>query len=292
MSRLDLLSLSDFGKKNAEQNAARALELDQLWRARSMPQTLKGARVGLIAELPGWRNPSACALGVAEMGGTCITVPAGFEGSETVEDLAGYLDNWFDLVAVRTPSLSRLSQFAHALDAPVMNLRTNDNHPCEVLGDLAFVLSRRGHWNGLRVAVVGAYGNIVRSWFEAASVLPIEVVQVAPSGFQYSGPDFEDGLATTDDMQVVRDCDLIVTDCWPPNSDPTERQRFLDYRIDADLLDGCRNDVLFVPCPPVTRGEEVSGDAITHPSCMATPAKAFLLHAQNAYLEQALQDLR
>lgn len=290
MSSFDLLTLTEFGAQNAERIAERSLELGRLWRARTMPQALQGARVGLIAELPGWRNPSACSLGVAEMGGTCVTVPAGLEGAEAVEDLAGYLDNWFDLIAIRTPSLARLSQFAQTVKAPVMNLRTNDNHPCEVLGDLAFVLSKRGHWDGLRVAVVGAYGNIVRSWFEAAKVLPIDVVQVAPSEFLYAGGEFGGSVATTDELRAVHDCDLIVTDCWPPNAKPAERQRLLDYRIDAALLDGCRADVLFVPCPPVTRGEEVTGDAMNHHSCVATQAKAFLLHSQNAYLEWALQD--
>ena len=46
------------------------------------------------------------------MGAIAVRVTAKLEGAETVEDLAGYMDNWFDLLAVRAPKLSRLNAFA------------------------------------------------------------------------------------------------------------------------------------------------------------------------------------
>ncbi len=285
MKQFDLLSLSDLHQPVVEQLAARAIELEKCWNLRTMPQTLRGARVGSITELPGWRNPTALALGVTAMGGTNVSVAAMLEGSETIEDLAGYMDNWFDLLAVRTPSLSSLRAFADALNAPVMNLRTNDNHPCEVLGDLSFVLSKRGSWDDLRVAMVGPAGNIARSWFEAAETLSIEVVQVAPQNLLFSDAECGTRQSATDDPRVIEDADLIVTDCWPSSQSPEERDALASFRINAALLDRCRPDVFFIPCPPVTRGEEVTADAMRHPRCLATSAKAFLLHAQNAFVE-------
>ena len=284
----DLAALTDLDAPIIEALAERAIALEAAWRARDVPQTLVGARIGSIAELPGWRNPTALALGMAAMGGACVTVTARLEGAESVEDLAGYMDNWFDLLAVRTPDLARLRRFADALRAPVMNLRTNANHPCEVLGDLAFALRERGSWDGLRVAMVGPAGNIARSWAEAASVLPIEVVHVRPPTHAF-GPDDPGGaIEGTDDIGAIESANLIVTDCWPPGASATDAPAFARHRITADRLARCRPDVLFVPCPPVTRGEEVSDDAIEHPRCLATPAKAFLMHAQNAFVERAL----
>lgn len=288
IKNIDLLSISDVDQATLEQIAARAVELGQYWENRDMPQALVGARIGIIEELPGWRNPTALALGVAQMGGTAVKVTARLEGAETVEDLAGYMDNWFDLLAVRTPNLSRLRGFADALKAPVMNLRTNDNHPCEILGDLAFVLAKRGSWDGLRVAMVGPVGNIARSWFEAAEVLPIEVVQVAPTELLFPASDCKNRSSTTVDPKMIKDADLIVTDCWPAGLDDEARAGLAAFRIDADLLEQCRDDVLFVPCPPVTRGNEVSSCAMRHPKCQATAAKAFLMHIQNAFVESSL----
>jgi len=35
----------------------------------------------------------------------------------------------------------------------------------------------------------------------------------------------------------------------------------------------------------VTRGQEVTAEAMVHPLCQSRAAKAFLLHAQNALME-------
>jgi ornithine carbamoyltransferase len=51
------------------------------------------------------------------------------------------------------------------------------------------------------------------------------------------------------------------------------------------VLDRLREDAIFLPCPPVTRGQEVTAEAMEHPLCRSRAAKAFLLHAQNALME-------
>ncbi len=239
-------------------------------------------------ELPGWRNSTARDLGVAEMGIVCVRVTAKLEGAEPIEDLASNLDYWFDLLGVRTPDLARLRAFADALDAPVLNLRTNDNHTCEILGDRAYVLPQRGTWHGLQVPMVGPAGSIARSWIEAAAVPPIEVIEVEPKRFQFSPGDLLQRFAATDHIRVLEDAELIVTDCWPAEAADDARQQLAAQQITAGVLDGCRPDVVFVPCPPVTRGQEVSADAMQHPRCLATPAKAFLMHIQNAFVESSV----
>jgi ornithine carbamoyltransferase len=80
----------------------------------------------------------------------------------------------------------------------------------------------------------------------------------------------------------LRDADVIITDCWPNGAHDDQLAR---YRISAALLDTCRRDAIFLPCPPVTRGQEVTADAMGHATCQSTVAKAYLLHAQNALLE-------
>lgn len=284
----DLLSLAELEAHRIESLAERAIALGRHWNARSMPQSLRGMRIGMMCELPGWRNPTALALGVAEMGGACVKVNAGLEGAETVEDLALYLGNWFDLIAVRTPSLQKLRRFATALRAPVMNLRTNDNHPCEVLGDLAFTLSQRGGWEDLCVAMVGPAGNIANSWREAATVLPINVVQVTTDEFAISSGQRPDRMSVSSELRAIEEADLIVTDCWPAGLSPEQQRDIGRFRITSDILDRARPDVLFVPCPPVTRGEEVSDAAMIHPRCLAIVAKSYLMHVENAFAETAL----
>jgi ornithine carbamoyltransferase len=262
---------------------ARAGVLATAWTERRMPQSLQGKRVGLIVDDGGWRNTAAFDLGVQAMGGICVQLPISFNTREATEDLAGYLDNWFDLLVVRTKLLSTLQQLAASADAPVINARTQSNHPCETLGDLAYVHSKRGSIDGLKVVGVAPDANILRSWVEASICLPIKVAQVYPAQWHVNEPRLlNPNFAISTDPREIVDADVILTDCWPTGADQAELAAF---RISASLLDKVRPDAIFLPCPPVSRGQEVTADAMLHPLCQSNTAKAFLLHAQNALLE-------
>ncbi|TVR09580.1 MAG: ornithine carbamoyltransferase [Salinarimonadaceae bacterium] len=278
-----LLRLNDHSRTGLEAALDRAVSLAAAWEAREMPRTLAGARVALIVEERGWRNPVAMALGARAMGAAIETLPQGLFGAEAPEDLGPYLANWFDALAVRAPDIVWLEALADAFPGPVLNLRTRANHPFEVLGDLAFLRSLGRGPAGLRVAVVAPRGNILASWAEAADALGIAVTQVFDADFHLDGP--RGGLAATHDMEAIADADVIVTDCWPRHEPP---RAFPAFRVTAAILDRCRDDVVFIPCPPVTRGEEVDAAAMRHPRQMAYRAKAFLMHVQLAFLEGAL----
>ena len=285
----DLLTLDQLTAREVEGIARRAIELSGHWSDRTMPKSLSGYRIGLIADLPGWRNPTALMLGATEMGAQCVEVTASLEGKEALEDLAGYFGNWFDSLAVRTPSLGKLHRFAKGFPGAVLNLRTNDNHPFETLGDLAFVLHRRGAWQDLKVAVAAPAGNILQSWIEAARALPITVTQVAPASLFASMENETGSVFTSVRPDPLLDADVIVTDCWPKQVNQDTATQLEQLQITAALLEKCRPDVIFLPCPPVTRGQEVSADAIDHSKCLVQPAKAFLMHVQNAFLEFSLR---
>lgn len=279
----DFLEFHDLSPELVRAILDRAAELAEAWRERRMPQSLAGRRIALIVDDGGWRNTTAFDLGTQAMGGLCVHAPVSLGGREAIADLAGYLDNWFDLIIVRTRELASLRELAADAKAPVINARTRSNHPCETLGDLAYVRSRRGGIEGLKVVGVAPDANILRSWIEASISLPIEVVQVYPERWHVrdpalANPNFRIGT----DMRELEDADVILTDSWPGGAEAGE---VAGYRISAAILDGCRPDVTFIPCPPVIRGQEVTADAMVHAACHSSVAKAFLLHAQNALME-------
>ncbi|ARO24007.1 aspartate/ornithine carbamoyltransferase domain-containing protein [Rhizobium sp. TAL182] len=263
----------------------RAGQLAKHWADRTMPQSLLGKRVGVIVDDTGWRNTAAFDLGVKAMGGVCVQPPISFNTREATADLAGYLDNWFDLLVVRTKELATLQELAAVMDAPVINARTKLNHPCETLGDLAYIKSVRGSLEGLKVVGIAPDANILRSWVEASKSMPIRVVQVYPEPWHVAdanllNPNFE----ISRDIRHAFDADVIITDSWPKDARENE---LVEYQVTATLLDKGRRDLIFLPCPPVARGQEVTADAMLHPACQSRPAKAFLLHAQNALMEWA-----
>jgi len=133
------------------------------------------------------------------------------------------------------------------------------------------------------VAVVAPKGNILQSWIEAALVLPIHVTQISHPSF-YANESTE-RFSKMDDLSALYEADVIITDCWqaPANVEPLGK-----FRVTAKMLDRCA-EVAFIPCPPVTRGQEVSAGAMGHPNCVARAAKDYLLHVQNAVLENLLR---
>jgi len=80
--------------------------------------------------------------------------------------------------------------------------------------------------------------------------------------------------------------DVVYTDCWPKIGEPSEiKAAFLPYQVDGLLLERMNPKGFFLPCPPVTRGQEVSTDAMNSPLCLDYAAKEFLLYTQNAIME-------
>lgn len=283
----DLLRLDDLCGDDLLAILSRAQLLATDWAGRKMPQSLARRRVALAVGDDGWRNTTAFDLGVQAMGGICVHAPIRLGGEETTPDLATYLDNWVDAIVCRTQEIADLEALAEAADAPVINARTRWNHPCETLGDLAYHMQQHGELggidHGIKVAAVAPDANILRSWIEIAAVLPIEVVQVYPAPWQvkHMRPG-HDRFQVATALDEVLDADIVITDCWPADADA---EALSDYRVTAAVLDRLPAKTSFIPCPPVTRGQEVSASAMEHPACRAVTAKAFLLHAQNAALE-------
>jgi ornithine carbamoyltransferase len=270
--------------------------LHDQWGFGQLPRPLNGKAIALIWDAEGFRNRVAFELGIPALGGIAVQIPGRLDERESIEDVTTYLNNWFDAIVARTKSHRHMQRLAAAARIPVVNARTDYNHPCEILGDLAYLRARKGRLEGIKVAFVGEATNLCHPWFEAAARLPIQVVQISPEGYQIE-PDLlaelrQDAageLSVTSDLRTgLREADVVYTDCWPARRNESERQHiqelFMPYQITKENLAWAAVDVLFLPCPPVHRGEEVSEDAMQSAACCVYEAKEYLLHAQNAIL--------
>ena len=115
---------------------------------------LRRRRIALIWDASGFRNRVAFELGIAELGGVSVEVPGCLDERELIEDVVRYLDNWFDAIVARTATHEHMLRLAQSAQVPVVNARTSFNHPCEILGDLAYLRKQRGDLDGLRVAFI------------------------------------------------------------------------------------------------------------------------------------------
>lgn len=294
------LSLLDYSSQALTAVLDRADGLRLLWQQGQMPQSLQHKQVGLWFLGQGFRNRLAFEIGAKAMGAVVSYIPGELGIHEPLEDVGHYLRNWYSLLVVRAKNHADLRFLAESAGIPVINARTDFSHPCEVMGDLQFIRQRRGTLDGLKVVFMGELTNLCMSWCEAAARFPIEVTQIAPEG--YLAP--SELLTTLNAGAVGRidvgtnldaaleNANLIYTDCWHKTSDPAEaqmiRRLFLPYQISTAHLARLGEDGLFLPCPPVTRGQEVSDEAMQSPLCLNYEAKDYLLHAQNAILEMVI----
>ncbi|KQV79978.1 hypothetical protein ASC90_25590 [Rhizobium sp. Root1220] len=137
--------------------------------------------------------------------------------------------------------------------------------------------------DSLKVVGIAPDANILRSWVEASKSMPIKVVQVYPERWHVTDPTLINAnFEVSQDVRHVFDADVIITDSWPTNAHDGE---LIDYQVNLSMLNECKSNAIFLPCPPVSRGQEVSVEAMQHNVCQSRPAKAFLLHAQNALME-------
>jgi ornithine carbamoyltransferase len=289
------IEITDFTTEELSNILDRADELQKCWQTNSMPQSLVGQKIALWFFGNGFRNRVAFEIGARAMGADVCFIPGELGVQEPLEDVGHYLKNWFSMLVIRAKSHEALTSVASQVDIPLINARTNHNHPCEILGDLQFIRQRRSSLEELHVVFVGEVTNLCMSWFEAAVRLPISILQVAPPGYELDA----DSLArlnanargrieiSHDLADSVRpDTDVIYTDTWPTIGEPAEiKAAFLPYQINTSLLDQMNQDGFFLPCPPVTRGQEVSVEAMNSPLCLNYQAKGFLLHMQNAIME-------
>ena len=271
--------------------------LEKLWKDNKMPQILKDKQVGLWFYGQGFRNRVAFEIGARAMGASVSYIPGELGVHEPIEDIGHYLDKWFSILVIRAKNHSDLLKLSQTTESSVINARTNFNHPCEIIGDLQFIRKYRGGLDDLSLVFVGQTDNVIMSWFEAAVRLPISVTQVAPMGYGLNSEKLKElnenamgEIKVSCELEpLLEKADILYTDCWPMATNDEEeksiREAFLPYQITTKHLSKLHSKAMFLPCPPVTRGQEVSHEAMLSDFCKNHKDKEYLLHGQNAVLE-------
>ena len=102
-------------------------------------QALNGKHVGLLFEKPSLRTRVTFTIGVRELGGDIVEIPADVMHAdrEPINDVARNLERWVDAVVIRTFGQERLHQIAEITPKlHVINALSNEEHPCQALADM------------------------------------------------------------------------------------------------------------------------------------------------------------
>jgi ornithine carbamoyltransferase len=296
----NFIQITDFTTDELTHILDRADQLQRHWQNHTMPQALNKERIALWFWGNGFRNRIAFEIGARAMGADVSFIPGELGIQEPIEDIGHYLRNWFSMLVIRAKNHEDLCSVAKDASIPTINARTTFNHPCEVMGDLQYIRGVRGSIEDLKVVFVGEVTNLCMSWFEAAVRFPIRVLQVWPEQFLLPETRLRDlnagavgHIAASVDLDgaISKQTELIYTDCWLQGHDSNKiRSMFLPYQITIDILDRINDKGLFLPCPPVTRGQEASQESLVSEKCQNYQSKECLLHTQNAIMEFLAQE--
>jgi ornithine carbamoyltransferase len=269
-------------------------------------QALNGRHVGLLFEKPSLRTRVTMTIGVRELGGDIVEIPADVMHAdrEPIHDVARNLERWVDAVVIRTFGQERLQQIAEITPKlHVINALSNEEHPCQALADMQTLHERWGAVAGKRVAFVSDGNNVCTSLVHAAMMLGIHVHVATPKGFELPDEVVDQaaeasqkgaGLTEfTDPKAAVRDVDAIYTDVWTSMGQEVEyaerKRTFKRYQVTEAMMALAKSGALFMHCLPAHRGEEVSDEVIESPISVVFDQAENRLHAQKALLIEMLK---
>jgi ornithine carbamoyltransferase len=259
---------------------------------------LPGRTIGLIFHKPSTRTRVAFEVGIAELGGMALFLPAAelqLARGESYRDTALVLSRFLSALMIRTYEQDEVEEFAEHASIPVINGLTDLAHPLQALADAMTLRERFGKLEGLRLAYVGDGNNVCHSLMRLASRVGMDFVAATPPGYE---PD-QDLVAscvaeggsvelTTDPRAAGEGAHAIYTDVWTSMGQDDERARrrqdLEPYRVDEALLALAEPDGVAMHCLPAHVGEEIAADVLYGPRCLAWEQAENRLHTQKALM--------
>jgi ornithine carbamoyltransferase len=263
---------------------------------------LPGRTIGLIFHKPSTRTRVAFEVGIAELGGMALFLPAAelqLARGESFRDTALVLSRFLSALMIRTFDQDEVETFAEHASIPVINGLTDTAHPLQALADAMTLRERFGSLEGLRLAYVGDGNNVCHSLMRIAGRFGMEFVAATPAGYE---PDAEIAAAAADDarasggsVEIVSDpraategAHALYTDVWTSMGQDTDRERRLrdlePYRVDEALLALADKDAVALHCLPAHVGEEITAEVLYGPRCLAWEQAENRLHTQKALM--------
>ena len=274
------------------------------WKAQPelVPSVLTGLGVVALFQKPSARTRISIEMAIKTLGGHPIYVreeEVGLDTRETVEDVARTIAGMCSAIAARVFDHRTLERMDAVVDIPVINLLSDQAHPCQALADLLTIREHFGDVEGRRIAYVGDGNNVAASLAYASALSGVELVVASPEGFQLDATvvDRARNLGgaveiSADAHEAVRGADVVYSDVWTSMGQEEERlhrlRAFAGWTIDAALMDEAGDDAIFMHCLPAHRGEEVSDEVLEGKRSVVWQQAANRMHSARALLVELM----
>jgi len=259
----------------------------------------KNKTMSMIFAKPSARTRISFETGFYRLGGHALYLgpnDIGIGKRESVADIARVLSRFNDMIMARLFDHNHVLELAEHASVPVVNGLTDFNHPCQIMADIFTISEKFDSLDGITISYVGDGNNIVHSWLELASILPINFNIVCPENFL---PDM-DLVEKTKNKNIssikifhdphdgVLDSDVIYTDVWASMGQKEEaenrRKIFEPFQVNDALMNASGKDTIFMHCLPAERGVEVTDSVCDSLNSVIFDQAENRMHAQNAIM--------
>lgn len=291
---MSFLSVADRGPEGLARLVETALDFKR--NPGRYRRALSGKTVGMFFQKPSLRTWVSSTTATALLGAHPIVIRQDVSGvgqREEVSDVARVLDRYLDAMGMRVFEHSLLEEVSRFMNAPVINLLSDWEHPCQAVADLMTIAERRP-LRGARLAYVGDGNNVCHSLMLAGAMVGMEVRVGCPPGYR---PDSsvvararQWGRVSILDHPVpaVEGAHAVYTDVWTSMGQEEEAQHrlaaFADYTVDSELMERADPDGVFMHCLPAHRGEEVTAEVLESPRSVVFDQAENRLHSFAALL--------
>lgn len=259
-------------------------------------QALRGKTVGLFFEKPSLRTWVSSTAATALVGAHPIAIHqqvSGVGDREDPADAARVLDRYLDVLGMRVFDHALLEEMDSHMTAPVVNLLSDWEHPCQAVADLMTIAERRP-LSGSVLAYLGDGNNVCHSLMLAGTMAGMEVRVGCPPGYRphtevvAQAREWGEVLVSDHPAQAVEGAHAVYTDVWTSMGQEVEaRERlsaFEGYTVDSELMELAHPEGVFMHCLPAHRGEEVTSEVLESPRSVVFDQAENRLHSFAALL--------
>lgn len=255
-------------------------------------QLFEGLSLAMIFDKKSTRTRVSFEVAMKQLGGHTVVLNSSdmqISGAESIEDTANVMSRFVDAIMVRMSDHGTLCELAKYASVPVINGLTDYSHPCQIMADLLTIEEKLGNVKGKKIAWLGDYNNVTRSFVQASKKFGFDLVVAVPPPLH--GKADNDATITADAKEAVKDADVIVTDTWVSmGQEGKDIDMFWPYQVNSDLMKLAKPHAIFMHCMPVHQGEEVTDEVLKSPACVIYDEAENRLHAQKAILAWCLAD--
>jgi ornithine carbamoyltransferase len=307
-----LLSLTDLGPATLARLVDRSVEFATGRYNTHKP--LAGKIVGIYFRGPSTRTRTSFTVAALRLGAQIVTYgPNDLQliTGESIEDTARILSGFLDALVIRTNgSIVEMRAMAAETGMVVINAMSENEHPTQVIADLATIKEKFGRLEGIHVLYLGEGNNTATALALAVALTPgMKITFVTPKTYGLPESFLKEACRLAHQRgssieyhhcmdKLPRNVHAVYTTRWQtmgiPHSDPNWRDEFWPYSVTPAVMAEVSNPngAIFLHDLPAVRGEDVQEEVLSAPHSLVWRQAQHKLFSAMAVLEWCLNDVK